>query len=452
MDRKQLLRTTWGLVLLLAWSVAAFGQGKVPRPGWNLFSPEQDVEMGKEAVAEVEKEVIVVDDPTLTKYVSNIGAKIVKVSPGAEYPYHFQVIADPNINAFALPGGPIYINSGLITSAKNEAQLASVMAHEIGHVALRHSTNRVSKAYAWQLPLALASGALGQKGGVVGVLTQLGVGFGLNSLFMKYSRSAEKDADIFGVHMLADVGYDPMEMSRFFGTLEAATAGKTPPQFFSDHPNPGNRREYVADEVQYVAKKSYTVGDAREFKKMQQRAEKANALAKSKAPAQPAGEGSAATGTPGQYGGTGYQVSFPKDWKAYENPNGGTVTIVPGNGIVQTADGKQSLARGIMAGYFGAEATRLSAATDELIKNFQQSNPALQPIRGQRRDVKVSGEPGQSILLSSQSAVEGADEVVWMITAQRQQGLFYLVMVSPDKEYNQLRETFQQTVNNVQWK
>lgn len=444
-------RFTFLVLLTFALAANLVGQAKAPKPGWNLFSPEQDVEMGKEAVPGIEQEVIVVDDPALTKYIANIGRRLVDVAPGAEYPYTFKVIADPNINAFALPGGPIYVNSGLITSAKNEAQLASVMAHEVGHVALRHGTNRVSKAYLFQIPAMLAGGMLQKKGGMAAMMSQLGIGLGLNSLFMKYSRKAEKDSDILGVRMLSDVGYEPMEMSRFFGILEESYGGKAPPQFFSSHPNPGNRKNYIADETQYLPQRNYTVGNARDFRKMQQRAEKANALAKSKAPQQPAAPDGAATGTPGKYAGTGYAIGFPEEWKAYPNPNAGTVTVVPSNGIVQTADGKQSLARGIIAGYFGVESNRLSNATDELISSFQQSNPGLKPIRGQRRNVRVSGEAGQSILLSAPSPIEGTEEVVWIVTALREQGLFHLVMVAPDNEYNKLRKTFQETVNGLQW-
>src|SRR5437762_2426851 len=107
------------------------------RPGWNLFSPQQDVQLGKQAQTTVEKQVQVVADPQLNRYVSSIGKKLVRVAPNNDYPFTFKVVKDKNINAFALPGGPIYVNTGTIEQAENESQLAGVIAHEIGHVVLR---------------------------------------------------------------------------------------------------------------------------------------------------------------------------------------------------------------------------------------------------------------------------------------------------------------------------
>ena len=191
---------------------------------------------------------------------------------GEEYPYSFKVVADPSINAFALPGGPIYVNTGLISAADNEAQLAGVLAHEVSHVALRHSTNRASKAYAFQIPLVLAAGTIQRKGGLLGALSGIGLNFGLHSLFLRYSRNAEKDADILGARMLSEVGYEPVEMANFFEKLEQQSGGHGGPQFFSDHPNPGNRVRYVTAEVRDLPVRRYTRGDTKHFREMKARA------------------------------------------------------------------------------------------------------------------------------------------------------------------------------------
>jgi predicted Zn-dependent protease len=210
------------LALALVVATGLAQAAKEIRPGWNLFSPEQDVQLGQEGVKEIEKEVQVVDDKQLTNYIADIGKRLAANSQAPDYPYSFKVVADDSINAFALPGGPIYVHTGLITAADNEAQVAGVLAHEVGHVALRHSTHQISKARAWQIPLALAAGALEKSGGLLGTLGQMGIGFGANSLFMKYSRDAEKDADIVGARMMARTGYDPVEMARFFEKLQSA--------------------------------------------------------------------------------------------------------------------------------------------------------------------------------------------------------------------------------------
>ncbi|MBI4473333.1 MAG: M48 family metalloprotease [Acidobacteria bacterium] len=171
------------------------------KPGWNIFSPEQDVEMGREVSAEAERELPILNNRQATAYVDALGKRLASHAPGERYPYRFKIVNDKAINAFALPGGYIYVNRGTIEAAQNEAQLAGVMAHEIAHVALRHGTNQVSKAYVAQVPLSILGGAIG--GNSVGaILAQLGIGFAANSILLKYSRDAERQADLMGTQIL----------------------------------------------------------------------------------------------------------------------------------------------------------------------------------------------------------------------------------------------------------
>ena len=148
-------RRFYSLCALLVGAGLSLQAAREIRPGFNLFSRDQDVQLGREASQQVEKQVHVVrNQPEIESYLSQLGAKLAKVSAAPDYPYGFKVVAEKGINAFALPGGPVYVHSTTIAAAENEAQLAGVLAHEISHVALRHSTNQVSKAYAWQIPLA----------------------------------------------------------------------------------------------------------------------------------------------------------------------------------------------------------------------------------------------------------------------------------------------------------
>ncbi len=243
-------------------------QIKEPKPGFNLFSKEQDIQLGKEAAAQVEKEYEVIRDPWLQNYISALGAKLSRSRHAGDFPYTFKVVADESINAFALPGGPMFINTGLIKAAENEAQLAGVMAHEISHVALRHGTNQASKANLIQLPAALAGHVGG--GSMMGSLAQVGVGLGANSALMKFSRNAESQADCNGALMMGDAGFNPVEMARFFEKLEAE-AGKQSrmASFFSSHPSPGNRVTAVEDLVRLLPQKNYTDGDTAAFKRAQ---------------------------------------------------------------------------------------------------------------------------------------------------------------------------------------
>ena len=218
------------------------------KPGWNMFSAQQDVEVGQQTSVEAERQLQMLNNSRVDQYLNDLGRKLAAHAPGAKFPYQFKAVNDRAINAFALPGGFLYINRGVIDAADNEAQLAGVIAHEIAHVALRHGTNQASKAYIAQVPLAILGGALGSNS-TGAVLAQLGAGFAVDSLLLKYSRNAESQADVLGTQILYDSGYDPKAMAQFFQKIQAESQGGQPPTFFSSHPNPENREGRVDEEI-----------------------------------------------------------------------------------------------------------------------------------------------------------------------------------------------------------
>jgi len=237
--------------------------GQLPRfkPGFNLFTRDQDIQLGKEAAVEIQKQVELVDDKELNAYINLIGQRLASQPQADKYPYTFKVVNDPSINAFALPGGPTFVHTGLIAAVDNEAQLAGVLAHEIAHVALRHGTNQASKAQLIQLPALLAGNSLGT-GSVLGRLGQIGIGLGANSVLLKFSRTAETQADLLGAQIAAQAGYNPIEIARFFEKLEAE-GGARGLQFFSDHPNPGNRMKAIEDEIRQLPPRAYSADTGR---------------------------------------------------------------------------------------------------------------------------------------------------------------------------------------------
>jgi predicted Zn-dependent protease len=184
--------------------------------------------------------------------VTQIGQRLAAVAPGPKYPYQFKVVNVSDVNAFALPGGFMYINRGLIETTRSEGELAGVMAHEMAHVALRHGTNQASKAYLAQAGLGVLGGFLGQSttGQIIGAIG----GFGLNAAFLKFSRTAEEQADIVGAQMLAAAGYNPLDMASMFETLQQQAGGNPSKfeQFFSSHPAPGNRSKRIQDEARLL--------------------------------------------------------------------------------------------------------------------------------------------------------------------------------------------------------
>lgn len=249
--------------VVLAFTLAACSSrqpGQALRPGFNMYSPEQDIELGRQAEQQVLRQVRVHPNGNVQDYIRQVGARLVATPTATDYPFRFTVIQEDSINAFALPGGPIFVHGGLIKASDNEAQMAGVLAHEIAHVVLRHGTSQASKANLLQLPAMIAGAALGNSAG--GALGQLGLSVALESVLLRYSRSAETESDAMGARILYEAGYDPLEMARFFQKLEES-GGSRAPEFLSSHPNPGSRVRNVSAEIRTFPPKRYQAGTGR---------------------------------------------------------------------------------------------------------------------------------------------------------------------------------------------
>uniref|UniRef100_Q01UZ2 Peptidase M48, Ste24p n=1 Tax=Solibacter usitatus (strain Ellin6076) TaxID=234267 RepID=Q01UZ2_SOLUE len=243
---------------------AARRPGDPLKPGFNLFTKEDDISVGKENARQVLAQYDVVKNQFLQDYVNRIGKKLA-AAPEAEksgFQFTFTVLNVDEINAFALPGGPMFIYTGLLKAIDNEAQLAGVMGHEMSHVILRQGTHEATKANGVQI---LAGGLATLLGG--GKLVQAGLGLTANSFVLKFSRDAESEADALGSHLMAESGYDPVQMAKFFEKL--AAGGERMPQILSDHPNPGNREAAIAAEMHTlpVRKYGYESGQFQRMKK-----------------------------------------------------------------------------------------------------------------------------------------------------------------------------------------
>lgn len=240
------------VILMLAifvFAISAWAERTPLKPGWNMYSPQTDIQIGEKVSRDAERQLALCNDAPVDAYLNQLGKRLAEKAPanGIQYPYRFKCVNDRSINAFALPGGFVYINRGTIEAADDEAQLAGVMAHEISHVALRHGTNQASKGQGWQLGLG-AIGALTGNNLAGALVRQLG-GFAANSILLKYSRSAETQADVMGTQVLYDSGYDSRAMAQFFEKLQQQSNGRNPVQFFSNHPNPDHRIERVDEEI-----------------------------------------------------------------------------------------------------------------------------------------------------------------------------------------------------------
>jgi predicted Zn-dependent protease len=236
-------------------------------PGFNLFSKQQDMQLGQESAAQVRKQMTVIKDPVLTNYVNLVGKRLASAPEAVKsgFPFTFEVVADPSINAFALPGGPMFINTGLLKAVDNEAQLAGVMGHEMSHVILRHGTNQLSKREIFTLPAMLGEQVMGTS--MLAQMAAQGIDVLSTGVLLKFSRTAESQADLTGSHIMSESGYDPVQMAKFFEKLN--TPGGQPPEFLSDHPNPDNREKAIAKEASLLPRRTYGY-ETGEFQKMTQ--------------------------------------------------------------------------------------------------------------------------------------------------------------------------------------
>src|SRR6201987_3990224 len=270
--KSQPLCTAAAFLLLLA-AVQLVGnvdpkKGRVTEnpTGGNSYSIEQEVDYGRQAGPVIQKELplLPVDHP-VSKYINTLGQRLAAKAPGYKFAYTFRVVNQKEINAFALPGGPIYVNTGTIAAA-NEAELAGVMGHEISHVVMRHSTRQASRQTRAAVPLAILSGVLAAGvGGWAGSLAQMGISIGAGSVFTKYARDAETEADMVGAQIIYDAGYNPNAMLTFFQKLKVQQGKGGGPSFLASHPDPGNRAKYVASILSRFPVKQYASGDSAEF-------------------------------------------------------------------------------------------------------------------------------------------------------------------------------------------
>ena len=451
-------RTFLGSALLCVLTCLGVQARVQPSSGFDLFSQEEEVAAGKQASAEIPKQLpLLSESDPVSGYVSRLGQELASHAPGQKWPYSFRVVNQKEINAFALPGGPVFVNLGTIQAADNEAQLAGVMAHEISHVVQRHGTRAASKQMAAQLPLAILGGIMGR--GTLSQMAQMGISFGVGSYFLKNSRSAESEADLLGTDIAYDTGFDPHQMAVFFNKL-AEEGGSRGPQFLSDHPDPGNRSQAVSKEVATLPKKTSYRGNSAEFLQAKQRVAGMKPLTSPQIAdqqKQAATTGSGADIRPAAalrvFEHRQYQISYPENWQVFGDQNS-SVTIAPQGGVSDNA-----VAYGVIVNSYQPEdsGASLDQATHDLLAWLRQGNPDLREI-GHDETIRVSGVAGKSVDLIGTSPLKDQNgrtiqERDWLVTLQHRDGsLLYLVFISPDKDFGSMRPTFEQMLKTVRLK
>ena len=445
-------------------AVAAGAQTKIALDP-NKYSPQQDVQLGQEAAAQARKELPMLNDDRVDDYVARVGETLVRAIPPeyrhSGFNYTFDVINQKEINAFALPGGPMFLNRGMMEAAKSEAEMAGVMAHEISHVALRHGTAQATKGEKFQIG-AIAGQILGAiVGGAAGSVIAQGSQFGLGAYFLKYGREYERQADLLGAQIMARAGYDPNAMASMFKTIQSQ-GGRSGPEWLSSHPDPGNRAAAISKEASMLRVQGSA--DTGQFASVQGRlkgmspALTAEQIARGQGRSRP----TSTSGTAGRaanveppaaqyrtYSPSNFlRVSVPANWEQLNTGNNG-VTYAPEGGFVDDG-GNTVFTHGVEIGVAQGGSGNLQRDTEQLLQSFARNNPDLRRASNARR-VSVGGRQGIVTPLSNVSEATGQREYVDLTTAQLADGsILYMIAVAPQQEADVYSRAFERVRGSMQ--
>jgi len=456
---------------VLAWTMliapsAALAQTQVKAPR-NKYKVQDDVKLGRDYSVQVEREFPILRDAQSTAYLENVGRRLVDSMPPEfrqpAFQYSFKIVNARDINAFALPGGPMYVNRGMIEAANNEGEMAGVMAHEIAHVALRHSTAQATQQ-SNPLNQILGIGAV-LGGAILGGQTGAAIGQQIYSGFFvyPYSREYETQSDILGAQILARAGYDPRDLANMFRTIERESGGGGGPEFLSTHPSPGNRYENINREAQQLNVSSNPIKMTRGFERIQAQLRslpRARSM-KEIAEANKRNGGGGGGQTPTSGGRYESRVAFPSARVRTYNPAAWLQLSVPDNWRALTgqqgeiwfapegAYGDQGITRGTLVGTYKAQSRNLGEASQEYVQGILRSNSFLRQNSSYTRTT-ISGRTAFATALSGRSPVTNATEVVNVYTTTLSDGqLFYIVMVAPQSEASNYNLAFRNLLRSV---
>jgi beta-barrel assembly-enhancing protease len=434
----------------------------------NRYSVNDDVKVGRQASAEVEQQMPVLRDAEVSQYIEEIGQNLVAAIPPEfqhpEFRYYFRVINASDINAFALPGGPMYVNRGMIEAARTEGEVAGVMAHELSHVALRHGTAQATKAQKY----SILAGVLGAAGAIFGgqAAGQIAQG-AVGAYFLKFSREYETEADILGAQIMARAGYDPRDLANMFRTIEQRSGGGGG-GFFSSHPSPANRYARINQEATMLRVRQPPRENIAEFREVQSRL---RGMGRAPSMAEIARSGQRYP-TGGEGGGTNYpegrvrnrveypsnsyrtytqgnlfRVSVPSNWR--ELASGNSVWYAP-EGAYGSVQNSPIFTHGVNLGVAQTQSRNLQRATDEFIQGLAQGNNQMRQQSGYQRSY-IGGRNALAMTLTNVNEATGRQEVVTVFTTMLRNGeLFYVISVAPNNEYGTYSRVFQNVVRSIQ--
>ncbi len=425
------------------------GQGQqAPSTSVNFFSIQQDREIGMESIKAADKELPLVRSRIVNTYVKTIAARLALFSPLQSIQYRIQVVNSKTISTLTYPGGPIYVDRGLLELASNEHEVAAIVAHEIAHAAARHGTQQLSRQWLVQAPASILAGLPGNAGWK-DQLQSLGISLSPHPSFLRYSSNQEIEANRIAVQILFKSVYSPYALPAILEKINglATAESRVLPAYVYDHPQGSEAAQQLISEIEKVKAISRSLKPSTEF--LEFHTTLMSWALPPEVPAPPAAD--TLVSIPYRHPDAYYKLLYPEGWQATPYGSNGAIIAPVSPGARRSGNDIQV---GVMFDLFdiSGRPMTLEQATDRLLVTLLQRNPKLQVVSGAQPLMLMGGEPALRTVLIGQSGSSNSPEISWVVTRVYYQTLFYIVCVAPQKDFEKRQPTFEQILRSIELK
>jgi len=415
---------------------------------WNLFSVEQDIHLGNESAIRIEEVVQLVKEPKLNEYFSRLGDRLASTLLQTQFAFSFKLIADESLHAFSFPGGPVYCTTGMMAAAESEAQLASLVAHQIAHIILRDTTSKASRMKRFRVRAAMVVASTGEKS-LLESLGEIDLNLVPSSELMHFDTDSERRTVVLAAKLMAEAGFEPREADIFFQNLQIEH-GEVAAFYLSRHPLLN-----IDDPTssQALQEKATRVVSKRKFRRLRKQAaaiqvesEQLESLVNWRPPER---KSITSSGSRITYLTSVYSFSYPAAWRQAKSTEPDRFLVTPKGDAVRLANGEDLVTAGIIAGLTAPE-NQTRSGQNGLLELVGEIRPGLTMIGGLEH-VAVGSRTLKGIILEGLSPVSGEHEMAWMVSASLADRDFYLLMVAPASEFLQMQPEFDVILGSIEF-